>query len=249
MVAAASLLAGCIDALMGGGGLILLPALLGTYPQVAPATLFGTNKGGAVWGTALAAWRYARQVPLRWASLLPAVGAAWLGSAWGAWAVTQVDPSGLRRALPVLLVGVLVYTLVRKDLGRVHQPRWTGGLEAAVAGALGLCIGFYDGFFGPGTGSFFVFAWVRLMGHDFLSASAHAKVLNTATNVSALTLFSLSGHVWWQVAAVLAVANMAGSLLGTHLALRHGSGLVRQVFIVVVGLLILKTGYDAYALM
>jgi len=111
---------------------------------------------------------------------------------------------------------------------------------------IGLCIGFYDGFFGPGTGSFFVFLFVRILGYDFLHASAAAKLLNTATNGAALLLFAWKGHVWWQVAAVLAVTNVAGSLLGTRMALRHGAGFVRGVFILVVSALILKTGYDAF---
>ena len=106
-------------------------------------------------------------------------------------------------------------------------------------------VGFYDGFFGPGTGSFFVFLFVRFLGHDFLQASAHARVLNVATNLSALGLFAGTGHVWWALGAVMAVANVAGSLVGTRLALRYGSGFVRQAFIVVVGALILKTGWDA----
>ena len=107
-------------------------------------------------------------------------------------------------------------------------------------------IGFYDGFFGPGTGSFFVFLMVRVLGYDFLHASASAKLLNTATNLAALLLFTLKGHVWWHFALVMAVANVVGSLAGTHLALKHGTGFVRWVFIAVVSALILKTGYDAY---
>lgn len=246
LVAAASLMAGFIDAIIGGGGLVLLPALFGVFPQVAPATLLGTNKGGAVWGTALAALQYARRVRLPWGTMVPAVAAALLGSAVGAWAIAQVDPGGLKKGLPVLLALVLAYTLMRKDLGQDHAPRWTGGSQAAMAAAVGLVLGFYDGVFGPGTGSFFVFALVRLLGWDFLHASAGAKLLNTATNASALTLFAASGHVWWQVAAVLALANMVGSLLGTRLALKHGSALIRRFFIAVVSLLILKTGYDAW---
>jgi hypothetical protein len=160
--------------------------------------------------------------------------------------VTQIDPSGLKKALPVLLALVLGYTLMRKDLGQQHAPRWAGRRQAAAAAGIGLVVGFYDGVFGPGTGSFFVFAMVRLLGWDFLHASAGAKLLNTATNSSALVLFALAGHVWWHLAAVLAVANMAGSLLGTRLALRHGSALIRRFFIGVVSLLILKTGYDAW---
>ena len=145
-----------------------------------------------------------------------------------------------------MLLAVLAYTLVRKDLGRHHAPRFSGRSEALVAGAVGGVIGFYDGFFGPGTGSFFVFLFVRLLGYDFLSASASAKLLNTATNASALLLFAITGHVWWHIAAVMAVANVAGSLLGTRLALKHGAGFVRWVFIAVVSALILKTGYDAF---
>ncbi|MBX3620565.1 MAG: TSUP family transporter [Rhizobacter sp.] len=244
-VTLASLFAGFVDAIVGGGGLILVPALFSVFPAAAPATLFGTNKGASVWGTAWATAQYARKVSLRWAALLPAAGAALVGSFGGAWAVTLVSAGGLRRALPFVLLVVLVYTLARKDLGRHHTPRFAGGAEAAVASTLGAVIGFYDGFFGPGTGSFFVFAFVRLLGYDFLSASASAKLLNTATNAAALVLFAFKGHVWWHIAAAMAVANVAGSLLGTRLALRHGAGFVRGVFIVVVAALIAKTGWDA----
>ena len=138
-----------------------------------------------------------------------------------------------------------MYTLAHKTLGTVHQPRCTGTRERLVACAIGLGIGLYDGFFGPGTGSFFIFLLVRLLGYDFLRASAYAKVLNVATNLSALLLFGLKGHVWWHVGLLLALANVTGSLLGARLALRYGSGFVRRAFIAVVCALILKTGYDA----
>ena len=246
IVAAAAALAGFVDAIVGGGGLVLVPALFAVYPQAVPATLLGTNKGGAVWGTAWATWQFAKRVQLRWASLLPAVAAALVGSFGGAWAVTQIDPAGLKRALPFVLGAVLVYTLLRKELGRHHRPRFEGAREAAVASAIGAVIGFYDGFFGPGTGSFFVFLFVRALGYDFLHASASAKLLNTATNAAALVLFATKGHVWWHLALVIAAANIAGSLAGTRLALKHGADFVRSVFIVVVALLIAKTAYDAF---
>jgi len=244
-VTLASLFAGFVDAIVGGGGLILVPALFSVFPNAAPATLFGTNKGAAVWGTAWATGQYAKKVTMRWAALLPAAVAALAGSLAGAWTVTLVSANGLRRALPFVLLAVLIYTVVRKDLGRHHAPRFSGRAEAVVASTVGLTIGFYDGFFGPGTGSFFVFLFVRLLGYDFLSASASAKLLNTATNAAALALFAFTGHVWWHIAAVMAVANVAGSLLGTRLALKHGAGFVRGVFIVVVAALIAKTGWDA----
>jgi uncharacterized membrane protein YfcA len=245
-VALASLLAGFVDAIVGGGGLVLVPALLSVYPQAPPATLFGTNKGAAVWGTAWATRQYASRVSLPWPALLPAAAAALIGSACGAWTVTLISPAGLRRALPLVLLAVLIYTLAKKDLGRTHAPRFAGRRQALVASAIGLLIGFYDGFFGPGTGSFFVFLFVRLLGFDFLNASASAKLLNTATNVAALLLFAVKGHIWWHIAALMAVTNVIGSLVGTRLALRHGAGFVRGMFMLVVSALILKTSWDAF---
>jgi uncharacterized membrane protein YfcA len=248
LVTLASGLAGFVDAIVGGGGLILVPALFAVHPGATPATLFGTNKGAAVWGTAWATWQYARRVTMNWRTLGPAALAALLASFGGAWLVTLVPASGLRRVLPLVLVVVLVYTLMRKDLGRTHSPCHDARTETLLATGIGALVGFYDGFFGPGTGSFFVFLFVRVLGYDFLHASAGAKLLNTATNVAALTLFASTGHVWWSTAAAMAVANVLGSLMGARLALRHGAGFVRGVFIVVVGALIVRTGWDALRL-
>jgi uncharacterized membrane protein YfcA len=246
VVSLASLLAGLVDSIVGGGGLILLPALFATFPQAAPATLFGTNKSASIWGTAFATVQYSRKVVLPWRSLLPAAAAGLMGSLVGAWTVTQIDPALFRKALPLFLTVLLVYTLARKDLGREHAPRYAGRLEALVASGVGLVVGFYDGFFGPGTGSFLVFAWVRLLGYDFLNASASAKLINVATNFAALMLFTWQGHVWWHLALAMGLANVVGSLIGTRLALKHGAGFVRHVFIFVVLALILKTTYDTW---
>lgn len=246
LVTLASLLAGFVDAIVGGGGLILLPALFATYPTAHAATLFGTNKSASVWGTAFATVQYARRVEMRWATMLPAMGLSFAGALGGAWLVTLISPEFLRQLLPGVLLAVLIYTLAKKELGRHHAPRFSGRQELLIAGAVGLVIGFYDGFFGPGTGSFFVFLLVRWLGYDFLHASAGAKLLNLSSNLAAILLFALKGHVWWHFTLALALANVAGSLLGTRLALKHGAGFVRGVFIVVVGALILKTGYDAF---
>jgi len=246
VVSLASLFAGFVDAIVGGGGLILVPALFATFPTAHPATLFGTNKGASVWGTAFATWQYSHRVHMRWAALWPAAAAGLLASFAGAWLVTVVSPEFLRKLLPLVLLAVLLYTLTKKELGRTHSPHYSGRQEQAVAAGVGLLIGFYDGFFGPGTGSFLVFLFVRLLGYDFLSASAAAKLVNTATNVSALALFIAKGHIWWHFVLVMAVANVLGSLLGTRLALKHGTGFVRTVFLLVVSALILKTGWDAF---
>ena len=246
LVTLASLFAGFVDAIVGGGGLILVPALFAVFPNTHPATLFGVNKSASIWGTAAATVQYAQRVRMPWPALLPAAGVCFVGAMLGVWTVTVMSPEFLRRALPLVLLGVLIYTLARKDLGRHHAPRFEGRAEALAAASLGLTIGFYDGFFGPGTGSFFVFLFVRWLGYDFLHASASAKLLNVTSNLAALVLFAAKGHVWWHFALTMAVANVVGSLAGTHLALKHGSGFVRSMFIVVVGALILKTGYDAW---
>jgi uncharacterized protein len=246
IISLASFLAGCVDAIVGGGGLILVPALFATFPGAPPATLFGTNKGASIWGTAFATHQFSQRVRMNWSVLLPAAASGFVASLVGAWGVTLISAEFLRKILPAVLLLVLVYTLIKKDLGRTHTPRFSGAPEILMACGIGATIGFYDGFFGPGTGSFFVFLFVRLLGYDFLNASASAKLLNTATNFSALLLFAFTGHVWWHLAIGMAVANVLGSLLGTHLALRHGAGFVRLAFIVVVSGLILKTGYDAF---
>lgn len=246
IVSIASLFAGFVDSIVGGGGLILIPTLFATFPTAHPATLFGTNKGASVWGTGMATWQYSRQVQMRWAALVPAALAGLAGSFAGAWLVTLLSPDFLRKVLPFVLLAVLLYTLAKKELGRTHAPCFAGRQEQWLAAGIGLAIGFYDGFFGPGTGSFLVFLFVRVLGYDFLSASAAAKLINTATNISALALFISTRHIWWHFVLAMALANVAGSLLGTRLALKHGTGFVRTVFLLVVSALILKTGFDAF---
>ena len=148
--------------------------------------------------------------------------------------------------LPVVLLLLLIYTWTKKDLGQEQHWPDSAHRHTVLLCGLGGVVGFYDGFFGPGTGSFFVFLLVRLMGYDFLNASACAKLFNATSNASALALFAWQGHVWWHLTLMLAVANVAGSLLGTRMALKHGTGFVRVMFIGVVSALVLKTGYDAF---
>jgi uncharacterized membrane protein YfcA len=246
-VTLAALGAGLIESIAGGGGLLLVPALFAVYPTAPPATLFGTNKAGAIWGTAWAAARYSRRVRLAWHALGPACGAAWLGAMAGAWLVTKIDPQSLRCALPGMLVAVLGYTLMHKNLGLGHAPRWQGRAERWVCSAIGALMGLYDGLFGPGTGTFLVFLLVRGLGYDFLHAAAAAKTLNTMTNLSALVFFAARGHVWWPIALVMAGAHLVGSLVGTGLAFRLGPSFVRRVFIGIVAALIMKTSWDSFS--
>ena len=240
----AAFLAGAVDAVVGGGGLIQIPALFAVYPAESAARLFGTNKCASVVGTANACWRYARQVEMPWRTILPAAVCAFLFSYAGAAAVAWLPKESIRPLILVLLIFAAVYTLMRKDFGSLHQPAHAGRRELVFASLLGAVIGFYDGFFGPGTGSFLIFLFVRFFGFDFLYASASAKVVNVATNLAALLYFVPNGHVLPLLAAAMALANVTGSLAGTWLALRHGSAFIRRVFLAVVSVLILKFAWD-----
>lgn len=242
----ASLAAGTIDSIVGGGGLILLPSIFALFPTTPPAILFGTNKVAAISGTATAAWRYCRHVRLNWKVILPAVIVAWGGSAVGAWAITHVDGDIFRKILPFILIAVFLYTLKQKQLGLVKSKDLPYGKEVAFACLVGLVVGFYDGFFGPGTGSFFIFLFVRILGYDFLMASAAAKLLNTTSNLSAIFLFAFHQDIWWGLGLLMGAANISGSLIGTQLAVKHGAVFVRKFFIVIVGVLILSTLYKAF---
>lgn len=246
ILAAAAFLAGMVDAVVGGGGLIQIPALFSALPNTAPATLLGTSKFAGIWGTGAAALGFARRVKLQWSTAVPAATAAFALSFVGAYTVTHIPPDFIRKILPFVLLAVAVYTYRKKDFGSIHAPLHVGSKEKLFAILVGGSIGFYDGFFGPGTGSFLVFLFVRFFGFDFLGASAVAKVVNVACNLSALLWFGYSGHLLWQLGAVMAICNVLGSLIGIRLALKHGTGFVRKLFLLVVSGLILKTGYDAF---
>lgn len=246
ILAIAAFAAGLIDAVVGGGGLIQLPALFSVFPNTAPATLLGTNKLSGVWGTTAAAAGFARKVKVRWSTAVPAAFAAFVLSFVGAFTVTHIPADFIRKLLPFILIAIVIYTFRKKDFGSIHAPLHTGGKERVMAVIIGGSIGFYDGFFGPGTGSFLVFLFVRFFGFDFLGASAAAKVVNVACNTAALLWFGYSGHLLWQLGLMMAVCNVLGSLTGIRLAVRHGSGFVRKLFLIVVGVLICKTLYDGF---
>jgi uncharacterized membrane protein YfcA len=239
ILAPAAFFAGMVDAVVGGGGLIQIPVLLTSFPQTAIPTLFGTNKVSSIAGTGASLWRYARAVRIPWHLVLPATAAALLGAWLGAALVAWIPREAMRPLVVVMMLAVAIYTFLRKSLGHeeTHEPRpgdaWRGAL-------FGLVMGLYDGFFGPGTGSFLIFGFVRLFGLDFVRASASAKVINFATNVSAIAFFASHGPILWAVGLTMAACNLAGAYLGTHLALKHGAGFIRRAFLAVVAVLIVK---------
>ena len=240
-------LAGFIDAVVGGGGLVQIPALFLFLPPslagMVPAVL-ATNKMSSISGTGLAVVQYARRVPIHRRSVVPAGVIALIFSFLGARTVTLLRADDLRVMVLVLLIVVALYTFWRKDFGKLHAPRLSAGAERWLGAATGMCIGFYDGFFGPGTGSFLIFIFVGLFGFDFLTASANAKVINFATNLSAVAYFAASGHILWEYALPMAVCNMIGAFLGVRMAVLKGNTFVRGFFLVVVTVLIIRFGYE-----
>lgn len=240
----AAFAAGGLDAVVGGGGLIQLPALLLVLPNTAVVTLLGTNKLAAIVGTGSAAATYARRVDMDAPTAVRMAVAAFVGSGLGALLATVAGSAVLRPVVLVALAAVWFYTLHRPSLGEVEALRLTPRRQAGVAVTGGLLIGMYDGFVGPGTGSFLVFLLVGAVGLSFLHASATAKAVNTMTNLAALLLFAATGHVLWKLGLAMALCNLVGAQLGARLAIRRGSAWVRRVFLVVVAALILRLAFD-----
>jgi uncharacterized membrane protein YfcA len=240
LLCAFSLAAGFVDAVVGGGGLIQLPAALLLLPGVPYPTLLGTNKFASLFGTSIAVHRYSRAVKIDWHTIAPAAMAAFIFAFLGSRIVTLLDPALLRPLVLGLLIIVAIYVFLVKEMGLIHKPkhaprkaRWLGILVGAV-------LGFYDGFFGPGMGSFLIFAFVGLFGFDFLAASASAKVINWTTNFASLIYFSATGNILYGIGIAMAACNIIGALIGSRLAISKGSKFVRVFFLVIVCGLIAK---------
>lgn len=246
LLVVAAFSAGWVDAVVGGGGLIQLPALLLAFPQAAPVHLLATNKVASFMGTTTSAVTYARRVRPDVRTVLPLAALAFLGSALGALAASHIPRAAFNPIVFVALVVVGTVTVAKPRLGAQTALRHTGATHYVLAGAAGFGIGVYDGALGPGTGSFLVFALVGLLGYGFLEASAKAKLANMATNLAALAVFVPQGVVWWTLGLGMGVANVAGGYVGARTAVARGSGFIRVVFLVVVAALAARVGWDAF---
>ncbi|MGW6587252.1 TSUP family transporter [Streptomyces globisporus] len=242
--------AGWIDAVVGGGGLLLLPALLLGLPHVPAAQVLGTNKAVAIVGTSGAAVTFLRKAPVR-VGLAVRIGLmALAGSMTGAFFAAGISSEVLRPVIMVVLLGVAAFVMLRPSFGAAAG----GGTDRPVARAriitaivlVGGGIGFYDGLFGPGTGTFLVLALTAVLHLDLVTASATAKIVNVCTNAGALAMFAYQGTVLWQLAAVMAVFNLAGGMIGAKMALSRGSDFVRAVLLTVVFSLVAKLGFDQW---
>lgn len=250
LLLAAAFVAGWVDAVVGGGGLIQLPALLTALPVDAPTgAVLGTNKVASAAGTAVASLTYVRRLPPIARTVIPLVLCALAGSAVGAALASTLPRDWLAPVVLVAVLAVGAFTLLRPAMGLVHAPRHEGGGHVLRTAAIGAGVGVYDGALGPGTGSFFIILMVGVLGYGFLEASVHAKLANLTTNIGALLVFGLQGEVWWLLGGMMALANLLGGYLGARLALRLGSRFVRSVFLVVTGVLALRLAADTVTLL
>ena len=239
-------MAGFIDSVVGGGGLIQLPALLVTLPNAPLPTIFGTNKIAALSGTSMAAFQYAKRIRFNLKLLLTISVASFIASYFGAKIVSIINPATLKPIILIILIAIAIYTFIKKDLGKIETKQLPLTRQMIFGAAIGLIIGFYDGFFGPGTGSFFVLAFVVILGFEFVQASAYAKIVNCMTNISALIVFIRQGNYIIGIAILMAVFNIAGSVIGSKMAIKRGNGFIRVFFLIIVTIMIVRYGYDVF---
>lgn len=242
LLALAALAAGFVDAVVGGGGLIQLPALLLGLPGAAPIQVLATNKLASICGTSVSSATYYRRVRPDPATFLPLMLFAFLGSAAGAVVASHIPREAFDPIVLVALIVVGAYVVLKPDLGGDTALRFAGHRHTGAAMLTGLVIGFYDGALGPGTGSFFVFTLVGLLGYSFLEASAKARLANWATNLAALVVFVPQGAVLWKVGLVMGAANLLGGYVGARTAVARGTRFVRIFFILVVSVFIVRIG-------
>lgn len=238
----AGLGAGFIDSIAGGGGLISVPVLLavGLPPQAA----LGTNKMQSVWGTLLAVVRYARAGLVDWRRMRLVCAVTFGAALLGTWTVTQVSNEWLKKVVPWLLLGIAVYALLSPRFG--SQPVRARLSPGAFAWLGGLTLGFYDGFFGPGTGSFWTLGCLSLLGLELTRATGYTKMVNLVSNIASVLVFLAAGSIWFGVAAVMVAGQLVGARLGTGLVIRHGAPFIRVVFLLVVFALVVKLLWDQF---
>jgi uncharacterized membrane protein YfcA len=242
----ASGFAGFVDSIAGGGGLIQLPSLLISMPNTAPSLLLGTNKLPSFLGTLGATASYLRKVKPDFKLAFVMAVPAFIGSGLGASVATKIPKEAFKPIILFMLIVVALYTWRKKELGLVENFRFARRHQVGMGALAGLVIGFYDGIFGPGTGSFLMLILVALLGFAFLQASVTAKIVNLATNLGAIMVFGLNGKILWVLGLTMAIGNVMGGFLGARWALKGGSALIRKVFLVVTTLLILRLAYDTF---
>ena len=236
--------AAMLNAAVGGGGLVLIPGMFTLFPSAPPAVLIATEKCASVTGLATAAVQYARRIKLPWKLLAMASAAAFFGAHLGARAIAILPATLVKPFIVVLLIVMLIYTWFRPEFGAQDTEIPISRNDLVRGLAIGSAIGFYEGFFGPGAGSFLIFLFIRVFHFDFMRASACAKLVNMSTNLGALAYFIPAGLVQYSLALPMMVAMIAGSFAGSHLAMKGGNTWIRRLFLVLVVSLLAKLVFD-----
>ena len=242
----AAFFAGFVDAIVGGGGLIQLPAALVILPSFPVASVIGTLKIPAFTGTSVAAWQYVKKVSINWKLVAVICTVAFFSSYGGSYLLTHVSNDFMKPVLLVVLSLVAVYTFIKKDLGQKEKVDVPYNKQLQLGILISLGIGFYDGFIGPGAGSFFILVFIAFLHFDFLHASAHAKMANLATNLGSVTLFVVQQKIIWSIALPMAAANALGGFAGARLAIAKGNKFIRIFFLVVVVGILIRFCYDVF---
>ena len=238
--------AGFVDAIAGGGGLIQTPAMLLTFPDRNPVSVVATSKTAAFFGTSTAAIQYRKSIKTDPKLLIAMVIPAFIGACFGALLASHISPESYKSSIFAIMIVIFIYTLLKPELGKVHVDKHSPR-KLMVIGSIAAClIGFYDGLIGPGTGTMLMIALVAIMGFAFVGASAIAKVVNATTNLASIIVVGLRIGFMWKLGLVLAVANLAGGYMGSHMAIKKGSSFIRIFYLIVTGLLILRLGYSLY---
>lgn len=242
----ASFVAGFIDAIVGGGGLIQTPVALILLPTQSVATIIGTLKIPGFSGTSIATYQYLKKTKVNWQLFALMAVVSFVFAYFGSLLLTVVKSDFMKPFLFVILVLLLIYTYIKKDFGQFQVDKLTQKQIYIYAIIICVFIGFYDGFIGPGTGSLLIMAFIAILGFDFLQANIYAKLVNLATNIGSITLFVIKGKIIWTVAIPMAVCNATGAWLGARLAISKGNGFIRVFFLVIVGIALLRFGYDVF---
>lgn len=242
----ASFFAGFVDAIVGGGGLIQTPVALILLPNLAVSSIIGSLKIPAFSGTSFAARQYVKKVDMNWKLVAVMAFFSFCAAFLGSQLLTTVSNDFMKPLLLIVLIVIAIYTFTKKDFGQQQVKHFSAQKQLLLALLISVSIGFYDGFIGPGTGSFLVLAFVSVLGFDFLHASANAKIVNLATNFGSICLFVLKGKIIWAIAVPMAICNALGGFIGAKLAIKKGNSFIRTFFLIVVIGTLIRFGYDVF---
>ncbi|MES2516649.1 MAG: sulfite exporter TauE/SafE family protein [Bacteroidota bacterium] len=246
LMCCAALLAGFVDSIVGGGGLVQVPALFILFPHFEIPRIIGTNRFSSFMGTAVAGYQYSKKVEIPWRTVIYAGMGAGVMAFLGAKISDIVDEKILKPVILVLMTGIAIYTFKKKDLGQDEKLKFELAKVPLYGLMIGSSAGFYNGFVGPGTGSLLVFGFVSLIGYGFLKASAISKIVNVIADVCSLGYFIVEGYVQYEIAIPMMICNMIGSFFGSKMAILKGNEFVRNFFLVVIFALILRFGWDIF---